>query len=39
MVLRTYCLACRKYADNFGSRNVLMASKDVVNVCLINQDL
>ena len=27
MVLRTYCLACRKHTDNFGSKNVSMTNK------------
>ena len=27
MVLRTYCLACRKHTNNIASRKVTMASK------------
>ena len=47
MKLRTYCLACREHTGNIGSRKVTMTNKetnqetnqDVLNVCLINQDL
>ena len=31
MVLRTYCLACRKHTDNFASKNVLMTNKAIRN--------
>ena len=31
MVLRTYCLACKKHTDNFGSRNVSMTYKVIRN--------
>ena len=31
MVLRTYCLACRKHTHNFGSRNVPMKNKAIRN--------
>ena len=31
MVLRTYCLACRKHTDNYGIRNVLMTDKVLRN--------
>ena len=31
MVLRTYCLACKKHTDNFGSKNVSMTKKVIRN--------
>ena len=31
MVLRTYCLACRKHTDNFGSKNVSITNKVIRN--------
>ena len=31
MVLRTYCLACKKHTDNFGSKNVNMTNKVIRN--------
>ena len=31
MALTTYCLACKKHTDNFGSKNVLMTNKVVRN--------
>ena len=39
MVLRTYCLFCKKHFDNYGSKNVSMTIKVIRNksrcsVCL-----
>ena len=31
MVLRTYCLACKKYTENFDSKNVSMINKVIRN--------
>ena len=31
MVLRTYCLACKKHTDNFGAKNVLVTNKVIRN--------
>ena len=31
MVLRTYCLACKKHTDNFGSKNVSVTNKVIKN--------
>ena len=45
MKLITYCLACREPTGNIGSKRITMTRKwletnqDVLNVCLINQDL
>ena len=41
MVLKAYCLACRKHTNNIASRKVTMTNQetnqDVVSVYLINQ--
>ena len=31
MVLRTYCLVCKKHTDNYGSKNVSMTNKVIRN--------
>ena len=31
MVLRTYCLVCKKHTDNYGSNNVSMTNKVIRN--------
>ena len=31
MVLRTYCLTCKKHNDNFGSKNISMTNKVIRN--------
>ena len=32
MVLRTYCLVCKKHTDNYGSKNVNMTNKVIRNI-------
>ena len=31
MVLRTYCLVCKKHRDSYGSKNVSMTNKVIRN--------
>ena len=32
MVLRTYCLVCKKHTDNYGSKNFNMTNKVIRNI-------
>ena len=31
MVLRTYCLVCKKHTDNYGSKNVIITNEVIRN--------
>ena len=38
MVLRTYCLVCKKHTDNYGSKNVNMTKKVIRNKSRCNKN-